>query len=443
MIANVQIDRVVLIRAAMLYVPTVLTGVVALYRAPQPRLFAAALVSFFWTLPSLLALQILNLRFQWWTFHVAGGLFRYMPLDLYLGWAVLWSILPILLFRRTAIPIVAAVFCCADLVFMPLCAPAVELHQHWLFGEYVAVAFVLLPSLYFARWTLDDRRLNARAVMQVITAVSLFLFVFPEIVFALRGGNWKSLLTLDRMAAGIWIQLLILAALPSISAVQEFAIRGLGTPIPYDPPRRLVTSGIYRYLANPMQVGCALSMGVWGAMLRNPWIVLAMFGTALYSLTVAGWDERADLDQRFGEPWRKFRREVCDWRPRWRPYVDLESPRPRLYIAATCGICAELRRWLERRVPLGLEFIAAESHPTRNLTRVTYDAMDGSADEQGIRAFARALEHINLAWALVGALMRLPILATVIQVLADAAGLGPRNLDRANCQLASPHSPAR
>jgi hypothetical protein len=96
-------------------------------------------------------------------------------------------------------------------------------------------------------------------------------------------------------------------------------------------------------------------------------------------------------------------------------------------------VCSELRRWLERRDPLGLEFVAAESHPTRKLTRVTYDPMDGSQAEQGIRAFARALEHVNLAWALAGGIMRLPILSSIIQLTADAAGLGPRKLDYSQC----------
>jgi protein-S-isoprenylcysteine O-methyltransferase Ste14 len=302
-----------------------------------------------------------------------------------------------------------------------------------LLGEYFAVALVLLPALYFARWTLENRRLNARATMQVMTTASLFLFVFPETVFALRGGGWRQLFALDGTAASIWIQLLVLAALPSISAVQEFATRGFGTPIPYDPPGRLVTSGVYRYVANPMQVGCALSMGVWGVMLRNPWIALAMLGTLIYSIAVAGWDERVDLDERFGDSWRRFRREVRDWIPRWRPYFDTQAPRPRIYIAETCGICSELRRWLQLRNPLGLDFVAAENHPTRSLTRVTYDPMDGGKDEHGTRAFARALEHINLAWALVGALMRLPLLSSIIQMLADAAGLGPKNLDYSQC----------
>jgi hypothetical protein len=58
------------------------------------------------------------------------------------------------------------------------------------------------------------------------------------------------------IAAGSWYrqlaaQSICLLALPGVAAVMEFAGRGLGTPTPYDPPKRLVTSGVYRYCANP------------------------------------------------------------------------------------------------------------------------------------------------------------------------------------------------
>ena len=65
------------------------------------------------------------------------------------------------------------------------------------------------------------------------------------------------------------IQCVFLIAVPGISAAFEFAERGGGTPIPFDPPRRLVTSGIYRYCANPMQVSCTVVMFVWALLLAN------------------------------------------------------------------------------------------------------------------------------------------------------------------------------
>ena|SRR2546427_5730358 len=83
-----------------LYGPVMAAITLAVFRPRAGRLFPAALVGFVWTLPSLLAIQLMNLHFGWWQFHAQDGLFREMPLDLYLGWAVLWGALPILAFRR-------------------------------------------------------------------------------------------------------------------------------------------------------------------------------------------------------------------------------------------------------------------------------------------------------------------------------------------------------
>ena len=165
---------------------------------------------------------------------------------------------------------------CADLVFMPLCGSVVRLGPWWLIGEAVAVAVVLAPALCIARWTYENMHLRARSAIQVATSGVIFLFLLPEIVFALRHGRaWAPLLEEASWRRQIGIQLLLLLAVPGVSAVMEFAERGQGTPIPYDPPQRLVTSGMYRYCANPMQLSCALVMLLWAAMLRNGWLIVA------------------------------------------------------------------------------------------------------------------------------------------------------------------------
>jgi hypothetical protein len=204
----------------------------------------------------------------------------------------------------------------------------------------------------------------------------------------------------------------------------EFAGRGLGTPIPYDPPVRLVSTGIYRYYANPMQASCALVMLGWAGLLMNVWLLLAAVTSVLYSAGIAEWDESQDLASRFGMEWRNYRAEVGNWLPRWRPYHA--GPAARLYIGATCGPCSELRAWIEARRPAGLNMVDAETLPVGSIRRLRYESADGIESVDGVKAVGRALEHLNLGWAVAGAALRLPIVWQTAQLLMDAAGLGPR-----------------
>jgi len=414
-------------RAGALYLPLMAAMTLALARPPHPRRFAACLLGLLWTAPTLVALQLANLRMGWWSFPGAEMGLRGMPLELYAGWAILWGILPALAFPRLPLGWVAAIMAGFDLVAMPLCGAVVHLGLNWLIGEGVAVTFVLLPGLSLARWTHQQTHLPVRAAMQVATSGLLFLFLIPECVFALRPGyNWAPLLAMPVWQSQLALLGMLIAALPGLGAVIEFAQRGGGTPIPYDPPKRLVASGIYRYVANPMQLACTLTILLWALLLRCPWLLLEPAIAVVYSAGIARWDERQDLAARFGEPWRKYRREVHDWLPRLRPHHA--GPPARLYMATACAPCNQLQRWIERRFPIGVQILSAESLPSGSIQRVTYDPGDGSPAVSGIRALGRALEHLHLGWALAGTALRMPGVWQLTQLLMDVSGFGPRAL---------------
>ncbi|HEY1993443.1 MAG TPA: isoprenylcysteine carboxylmethyltransferase family protein [Edaphobacter sp.] len=417
------------IRFGAMYLPLMAVLLACLLRRNVQRRGVACLLSLIWAMVSLLALQRLNRWAGWWTFEADGVVFCGMPLELYVGWVLLWGAVPELLFVRTRLVWVAVTMVVVDLLAMPLCTPVVMLGPRWLAGEMAGVLMVLLPSLCLARWTVVDSRLRLRAAMQVVLAGGLILFFLPETIFGLRPGQgWAPLIETARWARQLWPQVLMLLALPGVAGVMEFAERGEGTPIPYDPPKRLVQSGIYRYIANPMQLSCVLVMLVWAGLLRNGWMAAAAGMSVIYSAGLAKWDEAEELKDRFGEEWMSYRSNVRSWWPRWRPYYA--GAASRLYMAATCGPCSELRSWLEAQQPMGLEIVDAESLPAGSIERMRYMPRDGSGGVEGVKALGCALEHLNLSWALVGIVLRMPIIRGSVQLVMDASGLGPRVLRR-------------
>jgi protein-S-isoprenylcysteine O-methyltransferase Ste14 len=420
------VNRALAVRAAALYLPLAVTVALWLWRKPDRLGRAAALLAGAWNLTALLVLHLLALRLGWWRFDAHGGLLLGFPVDLYLGWALLWGPAAALAFPRLSIAGVLAVGAAFDLLLMPATWPVVVLGRSWLVGELAGLLLALAPAQLLARWTRGGRRLPARLTLQVILFAGLVFAVLPAMVFHLTGASLHPLLSRPGWLASLSLQLILVAAIPGLSAVQEFGERGNGTPLPYDPPRRLVTSGVYAYVRNPMQTSMVLVLLALALALEN--LLIAGVGVIAfaYGAGFATWHEEAETAVRFGEPWTLYRAHVRTWWPRWRPRIEKSA---RLYVAEGCGPCSEIGRWLNRHRPIGLDLVAAEDHVSRDLDRMTYEAADGT-EAEGVAAFARALEHLNLAWAFAGWTARLPLVRPVLQAVLDGVGAGPRTVMR-------------
>lgn len=148
----------------------------------------------------------------------------------------------------------------------------------WLPGRAV-VAFLLMPGLvaFVVPWLLLDGRVSVRAFDP--------LGLVP--------------LTLGT-ALLLW-------------CVALFYVEGRGTLAPWDPPRTLVTSRVYRLSRNPMYVAVALVLCGWALAFRSPVLAVYALGVAIaFHLRVVFYEEPW-LMRRHGEQWMAYRAEV----PRW------------------------------------------------------------------------------------------------------------------------------
>src|ERR1700743_2910865 len=98
-------------------------------QSPRKRIFPAVLLGILWALASLLVLQRINLAANWWSFQSNGPCLAGMPLELYIGWILLWGAVPIITFPTLDPPEVILIFGAADLWLMPFLRPLLELRM--------------------------------------------------------------------------------------------------------------------------------------------------------------------------------------------------------------------------------------------------------------------------------------------------------------------------
>jgi protein-S-isoprenylcysteine O-methyltransferase Ste14 len=108
--------------------------------------------------------------------------------------------------------------------------------------------------------------------------------------------------------------------------VSLFATVGDGTLAPWDPPRRLVVRGPYRYVRNPMISG-VLSILLGEAILFGsvPLLVWFVIFFALNALTMPLIEEPL-LESRFGSDFVTYKRNVPRWIPRLKPWTPGRAP---------------------------------------------------------------------------------------------------------------------
>lgn len=165
-------------------------------------------------------------------------------------------------------------------------------------------------------------------LIRTITYATLFI-AFVLVFLPARVLSWSGI----GRPAGIGLPQVVGTALALAGAVVAlwcvfaFALVGRGTPAPFDPPRRLVVRGPYRWVRNPMYVGAGVALA--GASLFYRSLELLGFTALFFVVThlfVLGYEEPT-LRRLFGDEYRAYCRQVRRWWPR-RPAPG-ESPPPR------------------------------------------------------------------------------------------------------------------
>jgi protein-S-isoprenylcysteine O-methyltransferase Ste14 len=136
------------------------------------------------------------------------------------------------------------------------------------------------------------------------------------------GGAWMPWWILTRhghsVSPAAWEALPVIAAGTALYAwcVWNFAVQGHGTPGLWDAPARVVATGPYRWVRNPIYLAALLIvLGEAWLFLSPPLLAYAGAMAVFFHLFVVSYEERT-LRRRFGDTYLEYRRTVPRWIPR-------------------------------------------------------------------------------------------------------------------------------
>jgi protein-S-isoprenylcysteine O-methyltransferase Ste14 len=105
------------------------------------------------------------------------------------------------------------------------------------------------------------------------------------------------------------------------ASLRRFETEGDGTLAPWDPPRRLVVRGPYRYVRNPMISGVLFVLFAEALFLRSRVHLIWALVFAAMNVTWIPLYEEPTLEQRFGDDYREYKANVRRFMPRLRPWA--------------------------------------------------------------------------------------------------------------------------
>ena len=154
-----------------------------------------------------------------------------------------------------------------------------------------------------------------RALTYATLFVAFFLVVVPQRLLNASGYKWGGAPGWSELAG---TGLVIVGFALVVWCLVTFAFIGRGTAAPFDPPRKLVVVGPYRFVRNPIYLGAAVAMLGAAMVLWSWWLILYALVVLIVTHLLVILYEEPHLRQVFGQPYVDYLRTVHRWIPTWR-----------------------------------------------------------------------------------------------------------------------------
>ncbi|MGA2622408.1 MAG: isoprenylcysteine carboxylmethyltransferase family protein [Bacteroidota bacterium] len=151
-----------------------------------------------------------------------------------------------------------------------------------------------------------------RAVTYAALFVGLLLIYVPARLLSWSGIVRPAVIEVPQVAGMV---IGAAGATVALWCVFTFASIGRGTPAPFDPPRRLVIQGPYRFVRNPMYIGAGLALASAALFYESLPLLgyTGVFFVAAHLFVV--WYEEPTLRRTFGQEYEAYCRQVRRWWP--------------------------------------------------------------------------------------------------------------------------------
>jgi protein-S-isoprenylcysteine O-methyltransferase Ste14 len=154
-----------------------------------------------------------------------------------------------------------------------------------------------------------------RSLVYAALFISVFLVFIPDQILMAAG------ITRPQQIGPVQTSGLVLVVLGgalAIWSILTFALVGQGTPAPFDPPRKLVAAGPYRWVRNPMYIGAGAALTGAALFYQSAALVAFAAGFLLATHLFVVFYEEPTLERTFGARYADYRNAVPRWVPTWR-----------------------------------------------------------------------------------------------------------------------------
>ena len=165
---------------------------------------------------------------------------------------------------------------------------------------------------------MSTRIMALLAGIRSIVYVIGFVFLWGWVALAVRRLDARMAVALPDWLSVVGSGLMAIGAILAILCVFLFSVRGAGTPVSFDPPRRFVATGPYRYVRNPMYIAALLILVGFGLNQLSPSILGLAAALSFAAHCFVVYIEERGLERRFGDPYLRYKSRVNRWIPRWR-----------------------------------------------------------------------------------------------------------------------------